>query len=68
MLLAAGLDNRAIADRLYLSPDTVRTHVTKILRKLGVHSRTEAARLALTVGEAASGAVTRISGPVLDSP
>jgi DNA-binding NarL/FixJ family response regulator len=65
--LAGGLDNQAIAERLYVSPDTVRTHVNKILRKLGVHSRAEAARLALRDDQRESGHVTRISGPVLDT-
>jgi DNA-binding NarL/FixJ family response regulator len=65
--LAGGLDNQAIAERLYVSPDTVRTHVNKILRKLGVHSRAEAARLALREDQRESGHVTRISGPVLDT-
>jgi DNA-binding NarL/FixJ family response regulator len=66
-LLAGGLDNQAIAERLYVSPDTVRTHVNKILRKLGVHSRAEAARLALRDDQRESDHVTRISGPVLDT-
>ena len=46
-LLAAGLDNDAIARDLVISPHTARTHVQNVLRKLGVHSRLEAARLAL---------------------
>jgi DNA-binding NarL/FixJ family response regulator len=65
--LAGGLDNQAIAERLYVSPDTVRTHVNKILRKLGVHSRAEAARLALRDDQRESDHVTRISGPILDT-
>jgi DNA-binding NarL/FixJ family response regulator len=65
--LAGGLDNQAIAERLYVSPDTVRTHVNKILRKLGVHSRAEAARLALRDDQREGGHVTRISGPILDT-
>jgi DNA-binding NarL/FixJ family response regulator len=65
--LAGGLDNQAIAERLYVSPDTVRTHVNKILRKLGVHSRAEAARLALRDDQRESNHVTRISGPILDT-
>ena len=48
--LAAGLDNQAIADRLYLSTATVRTHVGQILRKLGVDSRLQAALLAVRHG------------------
>ncbi|HEX6208403.1 MAG TPA: response regulator transcription factor, partial [Actinomycetota bacterium] len=44
-LVARGLDNARIANALYLSPHTVRTHVGNILRKLEVHSRAEAARV-----------------------
>jgi NarL family two-component system response regulator LiaR len=41
-LLCDGLSTDGIADRLYLSDETVRSHVKKILRKLGVRSRQEA--------------------------
>jgi len=50
-LLADGLRNATIANRLYLSPRTVENHVSSILRKLNVQTRggaaAEAARLAL---------------------
>jgi LuxR family maltose regulon positive regulatory protein len=42
-LIARGLSNREIAQRLYLSEVTVKVHVRHILEKLGVRSRTEAA-------------------------
>jgi DNA-binding CsgD family transcriptional regulator len=42
-LLAEGLGNKAIAARLFVSIETVRSHVRSILGKLGVSSRTEAA-------------------------
>ena len=42
-LLAAGLTNRQIAQRLFISQKTVGTHVAHIFEKLGVHSRVEAA-------------------------
>ncbi len=41
-LLAMGLANKEIADRLGLSPGTVRWHLENIYSKLHVHSRTEA--------------------------
>lgn len=41
-LLAAGRSNPEIAETLFVSPATARTHVSNIFAKLGVHSRTEA--------------------------
>lgn len=41
-LLSEGASTEAIAERLVLSPSTVYTHVYRLLRKLGVHSRFEA--------------------------
>ncbi len=46
-LIAEGLSNGQIGERLYISPKTVSVHVSAILRKLGAASRTEAARLLL---------------------
>lgn len=66
-LVAEGLDNAAIGARLYLSPDTVRTHLNKIFRKLDVHSRAEAARVALREGIGPDDAdVLQIFGPELN--
>ena len=50
VLLADGLPNAEIANRLYLTPKTVRHHVSSILAKLGVATRTEAARAAAKLG------------------
>ena len=41
-LLARGLQNVEIANRLVISPKTVGTHIEHIYRKLGVRSRVEA--------------------------
>ena len=46
-LLVEGLNNTQIAHRLGVSSSTVKTHVSTILSKFGVESRTEAAALAL---------------------
>jgi DNA-binding NarL/FixJ family response regulator len=48
--LAEGLDNQAIADRLYISHETVRSHIVRILRKLGAESRLQAVLFALRHG------------------
>lgn len=45
-LLASGLTNAAIADRLALAEGTVRNHVTAILAKLGVADRAQATAIA----------------------
>jgi DNA-binding NarL/FixJ family response regulator len=49
-LLAEGLDNQALAERLFISPDTARAHVVKVLGKLGVESRLQAAIFAIRHG------------------
>jgi two-component system, NarL family, nitrate/nitrite response regulator NarL len=49
-LLASGATGPEIAAELYLSPNTIRTHVQNILAKLGVHSRLEAVALAARLG------------------
>lgn len=42
-LLVDGLSHKAIAERLFISPHTVRTHLKNIYEKLHVHSKSEAA-------------------------
>ena len=49
-LLADGLSDRAIASTLSISPHTVSGHVTNVLAKLGVESRTAAAAFAIRHG------------------
>lgn len=48
--MALGKTNQEIADELYLSERTVRTHVTNILAKLGLSNRTQAVLYALRQG------------------
>jgi DNA-binding NarL/FixJ family response regulator len=53
-LVAHGLSNKAIADRLVITERTARTHVSNILGKLGLASRTQAALYAVEHGLAAA--------------
>jgi NarL family two-component system response regulator LiaR len=50
LLIAEGADNKTIADRLVVSPHTVRTHVQNVLAKLGAHSKLEALTIAARRG------------------
>ncbi|KAB1643928.1 response regulator [Gulosibacter chungangensis] len=47
-LIAEGLTNKQIAGRLTISPATAKTHVSRIMQKLGASTRTQAAMLART--------------------
>ena len=49
-LIAAGLSNAAIAERLVIAPKTAEHHVSRVLAKLGARSRAEAAALAIRDG------------------
>lgn len=49
-LLADGLANKEIAARLHVSPNTVKTHVARVLEKLGARRRTEALARARELG------------------
>ena len=48
--IAAGHSNKEIAARLHVSPNTVKTHVARLLEKLGAKRRTEALRRARELG------------------
>ena len=50
-LLAQGRRNEDIAAALFISPQTVQTHVRNVLGKLGVHSKLEAVALAVKHGQ-----------------
>jgi DNA-binding NarL/FixJ family response regulator len=50
VLVGKGLSNRAIADQLSITERTARTHVSKLLAKLDVTSRTQAALVAVREG------------------
>jgi LuxR family maltose regulon positive regulatory protein len=49
-LIAQGLSNREIGERLFLALDTIKGHNRKIFDKLQVHSRTEAIARAQELG------------------
>ena len=49
-LLALGLTNQQVSESLYLSVGTVKTLVHRIISKLGVSDRTQAAVLAIRLG------------------
>jgi DNA-binding NarL/FixJ family response regulator len=49
-LVAAGNANKVIADRLFVSEETVKAHLRKILAKLGANDRTHAVTIALKRG------------------
>lgn len=49
-LIAMGYTNRQAADELYLSEKTIETYKSRLMTKLGFHSRTELVRYALRLG------------------
>jgi DNA-binding NarL/FixJ family response regulator len=50
VLVAGGLSNAEVADRLVLSPLTIKTHVARILDKLNLRDRIQAVVLAYETG------------------
>jgi DNA-binding NarL/FixJ family response regulator len=65
-LVADGHGNEEIATILYISTNTVRTHVARILKKIGAHSRAEATRIYLkSADKERASQVLHIRGPDL---
>ncbi|NEW52329.1 response regulator transcription factor [Nocardia cyriacigeorgica] len=60
-LLGEGLTNRQIAARMFLAEKTVKNYVSRLLAKLGVERRTQAAVLATKLGESVPGPTERYS-------
>jgi DNA-binding CsgD family transcriptional regulator len=50
-LVASGMQSGEIAERLFLSPETVKSHVHNSLGKLGAHTRAHAVAIALVTGQ-----------------
>jgi DNA-binding CsgD family transcriptional regulator len=51
ILVASGLQSGEIAERLFLSPETVKSHVHNALAKLGAHTRAHGVAIALVTGQ-----------------
>ena len=64
-LIAEGLNNREIAEKLVISEKTVKTHVSSILGKLHLADRTQAAIYALRHGLATDDGLMRTAGVFL---
>ena len=61
-LLAQGMSNKEIGTALQIGEKTVKTHVSSILSKLGVPSRTQAALYAVRIGLVSGGEVGQMYG------
>ncbi len=52
-LVASGLQTDELAERLFVSPETIRSHVRNAMGKLGAHTRAHAVTIALVTGQIA---------------
>lgn len=50
-LVASGLQSGDVAERLFLSPETIKSHVHNAMEKLGAHTRAHAVAIALVTGQ-----------------
>ncbi|MFJ8668275.1 LuxR C-terminal-related transcriptional regulator [Streptomyces sp. NPDC093600] len=64
--MVAGLGRKAVAERLFLSPHTVRTHMQNVLGKLGVHSTLAAVALARRAGVGPAEPAEALAGDVVE--
>ncbi|MFD3946238.1 LuxR C-terminal-related transcriptional regulator [Streptomyces sp. NPDC058579] len=64
--MVAGLGRKAVAERLFLSPHTVRTHMQNVLGKLGVHSTLAAVALARRAGVGPADLSGDLAGDVVE--
>lgn len=62
-LIARGMTNQEIAQRLFISPHTVKNHVSHIYQKIGMDDRTKVALWAIRAG-----IVSLDAGPETDDP
>lgn len=49
-LIAAGLSNKEISERIHLSENTIKTHLSRVFEKLGARRRTQAVQAAKELG------------------
>ncbi len=63
-----GMTNREIAEMLFLSESTIKSHLNKAFRKLGVRSRAEAQRLITDPGQGLGTGILAITGRGLAKP